>query len=103
MWERLRANRLQGIHFRRQQVIDGYVADFYCHSAGLVIELDGPIHLDQQEEDAYRDNVLSAHGLTVLRIANASIANDIDAVLMDILRAVEANSQSVPLPSQGRG
>jgi len=39
----LRANRLGGWHFRRQQIIDGFIVVFYCHKAGLVIEVDGPI------------------------------------------------------------
>jgi very-short-patch-repair endonuclease len=47
LWERLRANRLEGFHFRRQQIIEPYIVDFYCHQAALVIEVDGGIHLDQ--------------------------------------------------------
>lgn len=33
LWQRLRANRLDGWHFRRQQIIDGFIVDFYCHKA----------------------------------------------------------------------
>jgi very-short-patch-repair endonuclease len=44
LWERLRRNGLNGIHFRRQQVIDGYIVDFYCQSANLIIEVDGEVH-----------------------------------------------------------
>ncbi len=44
LWNELRANRLGGWHFRRQQIIDGFIVDFYCHKAGLIIEVDGPIH-----------------------------------------------------------
>ncbi|MBK9210147.1 MAG: DUF559 domain-containing protein [Anaerolineales bacterium] len=40
LWEELRRNKL-GVHFRRQQVIERFIADFYCHSASLVIEVDG--------------------------------------------------------------
>jgi very-short-patch-repair endonuclease len=43
LWQELRANKL-GVHFRRQQVIAGFIVDFYCHKAGLVIEVDGDIH-----------------------------------------------------------
>ncbi len=43
LWMRLRRNGL-GVDFRRQQIIDGFIADFYCHLAALVIEADGPIH-----------------------------------------------------------
>ena len=40
LWENLRRNKL-GFHFRRQQIIDSYIADFHCHQAGLVVETDG--------------------------------------------------------------
>lgn len=51
LWGYLRANRLDGFHFRRQQVIAGFIVDFYCHPAGLAIELDGPVHANQVEYD----------------------------------------------------
>ena len=38
LWEHLRAHRLNGLHFRRQQVIDGFVVDFYCSGCALVVE-----------------------------------------------------------------
>ena len=41
LWKALRGNMLDGFHFRRQQVIEGYIADFYCDAAKLAIELDG--------------------------------------------------------------
>jgi very-short-patch-repair endonuclease len=59
LWDELRANEL-GVHFRRQQVIKGFIVDFYCHQAGLVIEVDGDIHDLQQEEDERREKALSA-------------------------------------------
>jgi len=52
-----------GVHFRRQQVIAGFIVDFYCHKAALVIEVDGDIHDLQQEEDTRREKVLSELGL----------------------------------------
>ncbi len=38
LWEKLRYNRLGGLQFRRQQIIDGYIVDFYCHIKALIIE-----------------------------------------------------------------
>ena len=43
LWKEVRANKL-GVHFRRQQVIQGFIVDFYCHRAGLVVEVDGDVH-----------------------------------------------------------
>jgi len=81
VWQRLRGNRLGGLHFRRQQVIGGYIVDFYCHAAGLALELDGPIHERQADYDAERDQVLAAHGVRALRIQNEAVFEDIDSVL----------------------
>jgi very-short-patch-repair endonuclease len=89
LWQRLRANRLDGWHFRRQQVIDGFIVDFYCHKAGLVVELDGPIHEGQVEYDAERDNALESRGLRVLRIKNEEVNQDLELVLGRILEACE--------------
>jgi len=78
LWQELRGNKL-GSHFRRQQVIAGFIVDFYCHTSGLVIELDGDIHREQQEYDAERDKILEGMGLRVIRFRN-------DEVLLNLPR-----------------
>jgi len=60
LWLRPRRNGL-GINFRRQQIIDGFIADFYCHEAALVIEVGGPIH--DTNYDAERDRIFTARGI----------------------------------------
>jgi very-short-patch-repair endonuclease len=85
LWEHLRANRLSGFHFRRQQIIDRYVVDFYCHAAALVIEVDGEIHNQQVEQDAERDANLNACGLMVLRFKNQEVHNNLANVLARIV------------------
>jgi very-short-patch-repair endonuclease len=89
LWQRLRANRLDGWHFRRQQVIDGFIVDFYCHKAGLVVELDGPIHDDQVEYDVERGKALVSLGLRVLRIKNQEVNQDLERLLERTLEACE--------------
>jgi len=80
LWEELRANKL-GVHFRRQQVIQGFIVDFYCHKAGLVIEVDGDIHDLQQDEDARREKALSEMGLRIVRFRNDEVVMDLSAVV----------------------
>jgi len=87
LWQHLRANGLNGLHFRRQQIIDGFIADFYCHAARLVIEVDGEIHQQQTEYDAERDRVLLARGLRLLRIKNEEVRQNLNSVLMRIATA----------------
>ena len=84
LWQHLRANRLNGFHFRRQQIIDGFIADLYCHAARLVIEVDGNIHQHQADYDAERDRVLSARGLRLLRIKNEDVRQNLHSVLVRI-------------------
>ena len=80
LWQELRANKL-GVHFRRQQVIAGFIVDFYCHKVALVIEVDGDIHDLQKEGDAKRDKALSELGLKIVRFRNEEILKDLTIVL----------------------
>jgi len=89
-WQRLRANRLDGFHFRRQQIIAGFVVDFYCHRANLIIEVDGPIHHDQRAADEEREAVLCSGELHVLRFTNAQILQDLPSVMDTIREALAA-------------
>ena len=79
LWNELRSNKL-GVHFRRQQIIAGFIVDFYCHKAGLVIELDGDIHDLQQAEDKRREKLLSEIGLRIVRFRNDEVVKDLTAV-----------------------
>ena len=100
LWPYLRANRLHGYHFRRQQIIDRFIVDFYCHTANLVIELDGPIHEDRRDYDQERDTIIAAHGLTILRFRNEQVQQDLNAVLATIAQACNdaAVRSTVPAP-----
>ncbi len=98
VWERVRANRLSGFHFRRQQIIDGFIVDFYCHAAGLVVELDGGIHDQQADYDAERDRILAARGLRILRFENRECVENLEGVLERILAACEHGPNPQPLP-----
>lgn len=81
LWRSLRTNRLDGWHFRRQQVIAGYIVDFYCHAAALIIEIDGDVHLSQVEYDQERDAALTALGFRVLRFTNQEVLEKHEEVL----------------------
>ncbi|MCK5381182.1 MAG: DUF559 domain-containing protein [Candidatus Latescibacteria bacterium] len=92
LWQHLRGNRLHGLHFRRQQIIDGFIVDFYCHPAELVVEVDGEIHQQQAAYDAERDRILSARGLRIVRIKNEEVSRDLSGVLSRI--AAHAGEQT---------
>ena len=74
--------RTYPIRFLRQKVIDQYIADFYCHDARLVIELDGSQHYESNSlrRDAIRTEHMGNRGLTVLRIPNNAVNNNFRGV-----------------------
>jgi very-short-patch-repair endonuclease len=86
LWSHLRMKQLKGFMFSRQKPIGRYIADFYCHKANLVIEVDGGQHLsgDSIEYDAIRNEYMKNSGITVLRFANTDVMNNISAVLEEI-------------------
>lgn len=100
LWEALRTNRLQGLHFRRQQIIDGFIVDFYCHAARLVVEVDGDIHQQQPDYDQDRDRILAARGLRILRFKDSEILQDLERVLAQIAKV---SCESLSPPSLGEG
>jgi very-short-patch-repair endonuclease len=87
LWEELRGSKL-GVHFRRQQVIEGFIVDFYCHKAGLVVEVDGDIHDLQKEEDSRREKALSALGLRIVRFGNDEVVRELSTVVGKIRKAI---------------
>jgi very-short-patch-repair endonuclease len=86
LWQRLRANRLNGWHFRRQQIVGGFFADFYCHAAALVVETDGSIHMTQKEYDSERSRLIREYGIKVIRFTNEEIEHQLEQVLEKIDR-----------------
>ena len=84
LWNRLRRSALEGLHFHRQQIVAGFIVDFYCAAASIAIELDGPVHDSQLESDRERDQVLTELGIRTMRIRNEEVANDLESVLKQI-------------------
>ncbi len=71
----------------RQEIIEHFIIDFCCLPAALVVEIDGPIHDKQAEQDAERDRNLAARGIRVLRFSNEQIMTDIYSCLARIREA----------------
>jgi very-short-patch-repair endonuclease len=85
LWNHLKANRLDGLHFRRQQIVHGYFADFYCHQHELIVEVDGEIHELQKEYDAEREEYLNGLGFRIIRFKNDEITKNLKGVLQKIV------------------
>ena len=80
LWEKIRKKAL-GVEFHRQVPILDYIADFYCHEIGLVIELDGSSHDSKFWEDAKRQGRMESYGVHFLRFRNREIFSDMDGVI----------------------
>lgn len=87
LWFALRDRRLHGWRFRRQHVVAGYIADFACPDAWLIVELDGGQHT--AEVDAARTRELEAAGYRVLRFWNNEVLRQTEAVLARIAEVLE--------------
>ena len=87
LWKELRTNKLNGLHFRRHQIVDGYIADFYCHQHSLIVGVDGGIHESQKESDADREAYLMACGFQIIRFTNDEIHENLKGVLRKIVEA----------------
>ena len=100
LWSELRDHRLNGIGFRRQVPIKNYIADFACHAAKLVVELDGGQHFSEQSEraDAARTAVIEARGFQVLRFSNHDVTTNRAGVLEAIATAVAERAPTLTLP-----
>ncbi|WP_394692058.1 endonuclease domain-containing protein [Hyphobacterium sp.] len=101
VWNMLRERPL-GFKFRRQQPIEGFIADFACYEVKLIIEIDGAQHFENAEDDA-RTRKLEAAGWTVIRFWNADVQESMDGVydrVADALRALK-HVQQPPHPEDG--
>jgi very-short-patch-repair endonuclease len=92
LWSRFKRLRTRSFHIRRQFPFRGYFLDFVCLSRRLVIEVDRAQHADdlQSEHDAVRDRILRREGFRVLRFSAGHVRRDSNAVMDQIVVALEA-------------
>jgi very-short-patch-repair endonuclease len=109
LWRYLKAHRLDGLAFRRQTPIGRYMVDFVCHSAQLIVELDGETHdFDaRQQYDAVRDRWLASRGYYVMRFTNEEVLSALEGVLIVIRETATGRIRNTPpslsLPRRGGG
>jgi very-short-patch-repair endonuclease len=96
LWEQLKSKQICGLRFRRQHPIAFFIADFYCHEAKLVIELDGEIHNQQREYDDGRSAEMEKYFIKVKRFTNSEIENNIEEVIKDIENEIKSRIKSPP-------
>ena len=90
--------RYYPVKIYKQRIIDNFIADFYCHSARLVIELDGSQHYTNQGKvhDAARTAILERYEIYVLRFSNKDIDENFDGVCRMIDRVINERIEKLP-------
>jgi very-short-patch-repair endonuclease len=88
-WSMVRNEKVLGLHFRRQQLLHGFIADFFCNNLNLVVEIDGGIHEQQKNYDELRTQIINRHGIKVIRFTNEEVVNKSDWVLAKIKEYVK--------------
>jgi len=81
LWRELKSKKLNGLDFDRQKIIGDVIVDFYCSEKGVVIEVDGGSHDNQQSEDARRDAFLHSLELIVIRLLAKDVLQNLDGVV----------------------
>src|SRR5215469_996885 len=103
LWQMLRSRQTEGYRFRRQVPIGGFIADFVCHAARPIVEIDGGQHDPSSEAEATRTRFLEAEGYRVLRFWNNEVLDNPEGVRGAIADALHHATSSPTLPDRGGG
>jgi len=98
MWLALRANRFEGVKFRRQKVIGRYIADFAANEPRIVVEIDGHTHDVDDPRDAQRTRYLNERGYHVVRFTNGDVMTNLEGVLQMLAKTLR-EAREAPLPT----
>ena len=93
--------RYYPIKVYKQRIIDNFIADFYCHKARLVIELDGAQHYtpEGRSYDEARSKIIEQYGIEVIRFVNGDVDDNFRGVCYMIDKVIKERISSFGLPS----
>ena len=107
LWRYLKAHHVDGHSFRRQTPIRQYIVDFVCHSAKLIVEVDGVSHdfAQRQQDDQTRDDWFASQGYAVPRFSDEQVLKNLEGVIELIRERASTRLKKAPpsLPSPTRG
>ncbi|PID70506.1 hypothetical protein CSB37_02350 [bacterium DOLZORAL124_38_8] len=91
MWDLLRSGKLNSVRFLRQKIIGNYIADFYCASQKIIIEVDGSGHNSDEtkEYDKIRTQFFNNLGIKVVRFWNTDVLTNPEGVYEKILEEID--------------
>ncbi|MDI1235226.1 MAG: leucine--tRNA ligase [bacterium] len=99
IWQNIRDRQVENVKFRRQHIIDRFIADFVSFELKLIIEIDGLIHSLEENKisDEIRTGILNDHGFAIIRFTNEEVNADLEGVLSrlrDIIKKTKSTSSS---------
>jgi len=103
LWQILRSHQNDGYKFRRQVPISRYIADFTCHEARLIVEIDGGQHDRSSPPEVERSGSLQNEGYRILRFWNNEVLANLDGVHAAIADELGRITPTQTLPHQGGG
>jgi len=104
LWRHLRHRQISGYRFRRQVPVAGFIADFASLEAKVIVELDGGQHQENADYDKQRDLLIQAQGFLILRFWDNQVFQETQAVLHQIVQALQARCpHPSPPPQAGEG
>jgi very-short-patch-repair endonuclease len=108
LWRYLKGHYVDGLGFRRQAPMGNFIADFACHSARVIVEIDGESHdfEARQAQDSARDAWFASQGYAVLRLTNEQVMKNLNGVVEVIRQTAMPRLQEPPsltLPHKGGG
>ena len=103
VWQILRSRQMKGYKFRRQVPIGCYIADFVCHEARLIVEIDGGQHDRSSPQEQERSRFLENEGYRVLRFRNNEVPANLDGIHTAIADELGRVTPTQTLPHRGGG
>ncbi len=88
LWKKLKNRALMGATFKKQCSINGYVVDFFCAEAGVIVEVDDAMHSYREENDSMREECFLGLGYTLVHVKNQAIHTGLNAVIENIVTLV---------------
>jgi very-short-patch-repair endonuclease len=101
VWKRVRYRQIGGYKFRRQAPVGPFIADFVCHEAKVILELDGDQHAEQADQDAARSGWFESQGYVVARFWNHEAFQDWDAIEDNLWRLLNERAPRPPNSTDG--
>ena len=90
LWQALRNRKLAGLKFLRQHPVGASIVDFYCHEKRLAVEVDGPMHREEDaaRRDRERQELIEKYGIRFYRCTSEKVERDLEGVLEEIRKVV---------------